>query len=388
MKFKYRAIDPSEKIVNGVLIDSSREIAIQKLKSRGYKVVKIEEVLEKESFKGTFKEGEIPLLFKEISIMLRSGIDLYGAFVLLKNSSDGKKYDFFSNVEKRLKMGESLGEIFEESKIFSKFVISSIKIAEESENLEETFTNMAEYLQELENIRQEVKKSLIYPIILIFTTMLVVNFLILFVVPTFVGLYASRDLEFPLITKIVVNSSNFIRQNFFYIAILLVLIGISIYYYFGIKKRIIFDRFIARTKTGKIYYTERFVSSLDALLTSGVKPQRALVMIRDSFSNEYLKEIFENVLTNISSGMSISTSLKMDRYFDKLFLEIIEVAEMSSSLDSVVGELSTYYRENLKIHLKKMVSYFEPIVILILAAVVGIIVISVAFPMFDIVNFI
>lgn len=111
-------------------------------------------------------------------------------------------------------------------------------------------------------------------------------------------------------------------------------------------------------------------------------------MIRDSFSNEYLKEIFENVLTNISSGMSISTSLKMDRYFDKLFLEIIEVAEMSSSLDSVVGELSTYYRENLKIHLKKMVSYFEPIVILILAVVVGIIVISVALPMFDIVNFI
>ncbi|EFM24741.1 bacterial type II secretion system domain protein F [Peptoniphilus duerdenii ATCC BAA-1640] len=388
MKFKYRAIDPSEKIVNGVLKDSSREIAIQKLKSRGYKVVKIEEVLEEESFKGTFKEGEIPLLFKEISIMLRSGIDLYGAFVLLKNSSDGKKYDFFSNVEKRLKMGESLGEIFEESKIFSKFVISSIKIAEESENLEETFTNMAEYLQELENIRQEVKKSLIYPIILIFTTMLVVNFLIIFVVPTFVGLYASRDLELPLITKIVVNSSNFIRQNFFYIAILLVLIGISIYYYFGIKKRIIFDRFIARTKTGKIYYTERFVSSLDALLSSGVKPQRALVMIRDSFSNEYLKEIFENVLTNISSGMSISTSLKMDRYFNKLFLEIIEVAEMSSSLDSVVGELSTYYRENLKIHLKKMVSYFEPIVILILAVVVGTIVISVALPMFDIVNFI
>ena len=388
MKFKYRAIDPSEKIVNGVLKDSSREIAIQKLKSRGYKVVKIEEVLEEESFKGTFKEGEIPLLFKEISIMLRSGIDLYGAFVLLKNSSDGKKYDFFSNVEKRLKMGESLGEIFEDSKIFSKFVISSIKIAEESENLDETFTNMAEYLQELENIRQEVKKSLIYPIILIFTTMLVVNFLILFVVPTFVGLYASRDLELPLITKIVVNSSNFIRQNFFYIAILLVLIGISIYYYFGIKKRIIFDRFIARTKTGKIYYTERFVSSLDALLTSGVKPQRALVMIRDSFSNEYLKEIFENVLTNISSGMSISTSLKMDRYFNKLFLEIIEVAEMSSSLDSVVGELSTYYRENLKIHLKKMVSYFEPIVILILAVVVGTIVISVALPMFDIVNFI
>lgn len=388
MKFKYRAIDPSEKIVNGVLKDSSREIAIQKLKSRGYKVVKIEEVLEEASFKGAFKEGEIPLLFKEISIMLRSGIDLYGAFVLLKNSSDGKKYEFFSNVEKRLKMGESLGEIFEDSKIFSKFVIYSIKIAEESENLEETFTNMADYLQELENIRQEVKKSLIYPIILIFTTMLVVNFLILFVVPTFVGLYASRDIELPLITKIVVNSSNFIRQNFFYIAILLVLIGISIYYYFGIKKRIIFDRFIARTKTGKIYYTERFVSSLDALLTSGVKPQRALVMIRDSFSNEYLKEIFENVLTNISSGMSISTSLKMDRYFDKLFLEIIEVAEMSSSLDSVVGELSTYYRENLKIHLKKMVSYFEPIVILILAVVVGTIVISVALPMFDIVNFI
>lgn len=388
MKFKYRAIDSSEKIVNGVLKDSSREIAIQKLKSRGYKVVKIEEVLEIESFKGTFKEGEIPLLFKEISIMLRSGIDLYGAFVLLKNSSDGKKYEFFSNLEKRLKMGESLGEIFEDSKIFSKFVISSIKIAEESENLEETFTNMAEYLQELENIRQEVKKSLIYPIILIFTTMLVVNFLIIFVVPTFVGLYASRDLELPLITKIVVNSSNFIRQNFFYIAILLVLIGISIYYYFGIKKRIIFDRFIARTKTGKIYYTERFVSSLDALLSSGVKPQRALVMIRDSFSNEYLKEIFENVLTNISSGMSISTSLKMDRYFNKLFLEIIEVAEMSSSLDSVVGELSTYYRENLKIHLKKMVSYFEPIVILILAVVVGTIVISVALPMFDIVNFI
>lgn len=388
MKFKYRAIDPSEKIVSGVLIDSSREIAIQKLKSRGYQVVKIEEVLEIESFKGTFKEGEIPLLFKEISIMLRSGIDLYGAFVLLKNSSDGKKYEFFSNVEKRLKMGESLGEIFEDSKIFSKFVISSIKIAEESENLEETFTNMADYLQELENIRQEIKKSLIYPIILIFTTMLVVNFLILFVVPTFVGLYASRDIELPLITKIVVNSSNFIRQNFFYIAILLVLIGISIYYYFGIKKRIIFDRFIARTKTGKIYYTERFVSSLDALLSSGIKPQRALVMIRDSFSNEYLKEIFENVLTNISSGMSISTSLKMDRYFDKLFLEIIEVAEMSSSLDSVVGELSTYYRENLKIHLKKMVSYFEPIVILILAVVVGIIVISVALPMFDIVNFI
>lgn len=388
MKFKYRAIDPSEKIVNGVLKDSSREIAIQKLKSRGYKVVKIEEVLEEASFKGAFKEGEIPLLFKEISIMLRSGIDLYGAFVLLKNSSDGKKYEFFSNVEKRLKMGESLGEIFEDSKIFSKFVIYSIKIAEESENLEETFTNMADYLQELENIRQEVKKSLIYPIILIFTTMLVVNFLILFVVPTFVGLYASRDLELPLITKIVVNSSNFIRQNFFYIAILLVLIGISIYYYFGIKKRIIFDRFIARTKTGKIYYTERFVSSLDALLSSGVKPQRALVMIRDSFSNEYLKEIFENVLTNISSGMSISTSLKMDRYFNKLFLEIIEVAEVSSSLDSVVGELSTYYRENLKIHLKKMVSYFEPIVILILAVVVGTIVISVALPMFDIVNFI
>lgn len=205
MKIKYKVLDPSGKIINGVLNDSNEEIAIQKLKSRGYKIIKIEEVLEEQNFKGAFKDGEIPLIFKEISIMLRSGIDLYGAFVLLKNSSDGKKHEFFSNVERRLKFGESLGQIFEDSKIFSKFIVSSIRIAEESENLEEAFTNMAEYLQELENIKQEVKKSLIYPIILIVTTILVINFLTLFVVPTFVGLYASRDMELPAITRFVVK---------------------------------------------------------------------------------------------------------------------------------------------------------------------------------------
>lgn len=388
MKIKYKVLDPSGKIINGVLNDSNEETAIQKLKSRGYKIIKIEEVSEEQNFKGAFKDGEIPLIFKEISIMLRSGIDLYGAFVLLKNSSDGKKFEFFSNVERRLKFGESLGQIFEDSKIFSKFIVSSIKIAEESENLEEAFTNMAEYLQELENIKQEVKKSLIYPIILIVTTILVINFLTLFVVPTFVGLYASRDMELPAITRFVVGSSNFFRDNFFYISTLFILICIFLYYYFGIKKRIKYDRFIARTKIGRTYYTERFVSSLDALLSSGVKPQRALVMVKDSFSNEYLILVFENMLINLSSGMSISTSLKMEKYFDKLFLEIIEVSEMSSSLDLAVGELSIYYRENLRFKLKKMVTYFEPIVILILAAIVGVVVVSVALPMFDIVNFI
>ncbi len=388
MKIKYKVLDPSGKIINGVLNDSNEETAIQKLKSRGYKIIKIEEVSEEQNFKEAFKDGEIPLIFKEISIMLRSGIDLYGAFVLLKNSSDGKKHEFFSNVERRLKFGESLGQIFEDSKIFSKFIVSSIRIAEESENLEEALTNMAEYLQELENTKQEVKKSLIYPIILIVTTILVINFLTLFVVPTFVGLYASRDMELPAITRFVVNTSNFFRDNFFYIMTLFILICIFLYYYFGIKKRIKYDRFIARTKIGRSYYTERFVSSLDALLSSGVKPQRALVMVKDSFSNEYLILVFENVLINLSSGMSISTSLKMEKYFDKLFLEIIEVSEMSSSLDLAVGELSIYYRENLRFKLKKMVTYFEPIVILILAAIVGVVVVSVALPMFDIVNFI
>ena len=388
MKIKYKVLDPSGKIINGVLNDSNEKTAIQKLKSRGYKIIKIEEVSEEQNFKGAFKDGEIPLIFKEISIMLRSGIDLYGAFVLLKNSSDGKKHEFFSNVERRLKFGESLGQIFEDSKIFSRFIVSSIRIAEESENLEEAFTNMAEYLQELENIKQEVKKSLIYPIILIVTTILVINFLTLFVVPTFVGLYASRDMELPAITRFVVNTSNFFRDNFFYIMTFFILICIFLYYYFGIKKRIKYDRFIARTKIGRTYYTERFVSSLDALLSSGVKPQRALVMVKDSFSNEYLILVFENVLINLSSGMSISTSLKMEKYFDKLFLEIIEVSEMSSSLDLAVGELSIYYRENLRFKLKKMVTYFEPIVILILAAIVGVVVVSVALPMFDIVNFI
>lgn len=388
MKIKYKAIDENEKVITGYLEENSAEIAIKKLKSRGLKVVSVTENKSENTFKKTFKSEELPLLFRQIGSSLKSGIDLYMTFEILKRSSTGKNREFFNFVTSELKMGRSLSDVFKESQVFPDFVIQNIKIAEDSENLQETFFKLSDYLREMDEIKSEVKRALIYPIILIATSIIVINFLTIFVVPTFVNLYEIRDITLPLLTRVVVSVSGFVRDNFFILIIFTLLIIFLLYYYFGVKNRIIFDRFIARTKFGRIFYTERFLSSLNTLLDSSINPHEALKMVRDSMTNLYMIKIFDSSIHGIGSGLKIATSLRLENYFPSSLLEIIDASEDSSTLNEVVMEMNFHYKFLLKRSLKTMMSYLEPIIILILSVFVGTLVIAVALPMFNIVNLI
>lgn len=338
------------------------------------------------------KDKELKVICKEMSILLESGCEITKLFNILKNESNKKIGNLIHRIHSNIQMGNSITESFINTNIFSKFFISMIKAGEVSGNLDRVMESLSDYYEKEDKLKSKIINILTYPIILVTLSIGVTLFMLIVIIPNFQIIFENNGINPPVMTKILINTSMFLRNNFTYVIIgILLLISIAFYlkttsqnFKFQIDKikfKIPFLR-----KLTRLIITTRFSRVLYILNSSGVQIINGIEIAANVIDNEFAYERLKISMEYIKRGNTIGESLNLADIFPKLFISMINIGEETGKLDVSLNTINKYYENELDTDIQRFTSMIEPIIIVFLGIIVGGLIISMITPMFDMIN--
>ncbi|MCI5643366.1 MAG: type II secretion system F family protein [Peptoniphilus sp.] len=387
MIYKYKAFRGSEKIKGSIDAASIKDAKL-KLKREGLRPIKIEENIESSNsfdFKRKLKNEDLYILFRQLALLINSGINIENAFEILICEFSEDKSKILSNIRDNLRSGVSLSESMEKTHAFPNLVINMIYVGENTSSLGKIFNSLSNYYIKKRETNSKIIEALAYPIILLITSIFVINFLIINVIPNFSEIFSSNDNLLPLPTRILLNISNFMYINYIYIILILLFLIVFTLIYHRKNPRT-FHKLFLKSKYYRMTKSLKFTFNMDLLLGAGLTIDRSLEIHLNMENNVVLKSKFLEILKNIKSGESFYNSAAKINVFPKILISMIHVGEESSNLKEVFRVMSGFYDEELNNYNKKFLGILGPILIIIMALIIGFIVLSIALPVFDMVN--
>ncbi|MDU2374346.1 MAG: type II secretion system F family protein [Peptoniphilus harei] len=387
MIYKYKAFRGREKVKGNINADNLKE-AKEKLKREGLRPIKIEENIESSNsfdFKKKFKNEDLYILFRQLSLFINSGINIESAFEILSTQFSKDKVKILSDIRDNLRSGSSLSDAMNFTGAFPSLVINMVYVGENTSSLGKIFNRLSDYYIKKRKTRSKIIEAMAYPIILLVTSIFIINFLIINVIPSFAEIFSDNNNLLPLPTRILLGFSNFIYRNYLFIFLgILLLVSIALIYHQKHPKT--FNSFLLKSSYYKMTKSMNLSFNMDLLLGSGLTVDRSLEVISKMERNMSLKERYQEILTKLKAGEHLYKSFQEAEVFSNILLSMIRVGEESSSLSEVFSIMSSYYDEELNSRNQKFLGLMGPILIIIMALIIGFIVLSIALPIFDMVN--
>ncbi|MBS4176186.1 type II secretion system F family protein [Lederbergia citrea] len=396
-RYKYSGRDRSG-LKNGTIHSSSRREAMLKLRNEGIRVIDIEEtpetLLTKDvSIGNPVKLQHLVIFLRQFSTLLKAGVTVVDSTRILAAQTDSKPLaKALQTVEQELREGRPLSEaLSKHGKIFEPFFINMIRAGELSGTMEQTLERIGEHYEKQHHTKQKVVSALAYPLVVSFIAIGVVIFLLVGVVPTFVSMFEDFGGELPAITKFVLDASGFM-QNYWYLIILfvlLVIIGIvllnrnkeSKYYLdYGLLRMPLFGSIMQKAVLA------RMTRTLSSMFSSSVPILQALVMVERIIENEVIARVIKDSRLALERGSSMTEPMKKHWAFPPLVSQMISIGEETGSLDAMLDKVADFYEKEVDAATDRLKSLIEPLMIVILAGLVGLIVTAIMVPMFDIFN--
>lgn len=410
--FTYKAIDKFGKEITSEIEVSNYDEAIMKIRALGYFPTRV--IVKKKQRKagrgtraaapgkaglqmeiripflgiGTVKVKEITLFTRQLSTLIGAGLPLVRSLNILR---DQMKQGSFRGVINGLAEQVEAGGTFSDSllkypKIFSKLFVNTIKAGEVGGVLEVVLTRLAEFSEKAERLRSRVRAALVYPIVVVLIALTVLVFLIIFVIPKFMELYAEIGTEMPLPTLILLRMSDFLQHRW-YVAIFF-MIGTATAYNFLVRipaVRYFVDKMKLRLPVCGILIQKiaiaRFSRTLGTLISSGVPILQALMITKDTSGNEVMARSLARVHDSIREGESIAGPLGKTRIFPLMVVNMINVGEETGSLDQMLNKIADTYDEEVDVTVNGLTSLLEPVLIVVMGLIVGSIVIAMFMPL-------
>jgi type IV pilus assembly protein PilC len=393
MRYKYTAKTKNGKIIKGSAESSSvYELALRLRKNEVFliksrKAIKITEIYTKPNLK------TISMFCKQFSICIKSGIPICDILNLLyeqilHKSIKNSLITIRENVQKGNSLHSSMQKTFN---VYPEFMINMIYLGEESGKLDEILEELSRYYEKEHKLIKKFTNSMIYPCTVFITIMIVSLFLFIKVIPVFISNLNSLDADIPFITRLVLGSSNFLNKNILWILIIcLILVFLFMEYFKTEKGKVIFDKFkfvcpILSSVYKRLIYT-RFSRGLNILLSSGVGLLRAFEIINDVIGDRYFKLKLKIVFDDIKKGEELSRSLDAMNLFPKFFIAMIKIGEETGNLEQMFLTAADIFYEDAEENVEKATALVEPILIIFLGIIIGIIVLSVMLPMLSVMD--
>ena len=400
--YKYTAIDSSGKKVTGVFYAYSKMEVYTYLTNEGNTVLTIETSKYIELFYGPsefnnyrFRNKDLIFWLTQLSTYLKAGITLTDSMRILGKqiSKSPRKKRVFDSIIYNLTLGESFSSALEKQRnSFPALLISMVKAAEATGELEETLDDLASYYTELDNTRKAMINAMSYPAIISVFSIAVVVFIMLYVIPQFEGVYASTEATLNGYTLWVINLSKFFDKNFVYLlsGFILIIVVIIIFYKKVKSFRKSLQIFAMKLPIfGKIIiYKEMnvFAKTFASLLKNNVFITDSMNLLSEITKNEVYKEIMFKTINNIAKGEKISESFKNQWAVPGVAYFMIVTGESTGELAAMMDKVAQYYQTEDKTIINNMKNFIEPTMIIFLAVVVGGIVLAVILPMFSLYN--
>lgn len=396
-RFKYSGRDRTKKRSGTITAGSKRE-ALAKLRDEGIRTTEIFEVpetlLTKEIHIGNpVKLQHLVIYLRQFATLLKAGVSVVESTNILARQTESKALrKALLDIEAELREGNQLSQASaKHDKIFSPMYINMVKAGEAGGNMDETLERLADHYEKQHNTRQKVVAALTYPAVIGLIAIGVVIFLLVSVVPTFVDMFADFGGELPGITKFVLGASEFMQGYWWLILLFILAVVISFSFAKKNKKsKYYLDYAILRMPIfGKLMQKAvlaRMTRTLSSLFTSSVPILQALSIVENVVENEVVSRVVRESRDALEIGQSMTGPMKNHWAFPPLVTQMISIGEETGSLDGMLGKVAEFYEKEVETSTDQLKSLIEPIMIVILAGLVGTIVTSIMIPMFDIFN--
>ena len=394
--FYYEAINGEGKKVKGYHRSGNKQAAIQELRAKNLLLREVKEkqpsILERDiSFGPLVKPEHFVFFCRQFATLIRSGIEIETALSILIDQSPTKRLrEALSEVADRIRNGHSLSKSFaEHPKIFPEMFVNMIAAAEISGGLEDTLLRLAIHYEKEHKTVKQIKSALVYPVIVTIVAIGVVIFLLLNVVPVFTSMFAEQGAELPLVTKIVVGASDLVVQLWWILLLLPIVMFIAIRMFVGTEQgRYSVDLLKFRIPLfGTVFRKAaiaRLTRTLSSLMTSAVPVLQALELTEKVVNNQVYVKVLRQARIALQQGKSLSQPLADSKQFPAIVTQMIHIGEETGQIDAMLEKVSESFENDVEQSVDRLKSTIEPVMLLIVSALVGFIVIAVMTPMFTI----
>jgi type IV pilus assembly protein PilC len=397
----YKARNANGRLIKG-MIEAENEIgAAQAIERLGFSPISVHSQANV-SLEQIFGKGfrrithqEILVFTRQLSTLIATGVPLIQA---LENVNDQTQNIRFKQVIGGTIDSLKNGLTFSESlspypQIFSPLYVSLVKVGEAGGILDKVLIRLAELSTQEIELRSRLTSALVYPAVLAVVAFLIVNFVLVGVLPKFVAIFEASSSNLPLPTKILLSTSNLLR-NYWWLLVLIVvfILGWFRRYYHSSSGRFQVDSLIVRLPMFGPFILKVMVSrlarSIAALTKSGIPILEALSVVEPTISNVLLRGVIQNIRTAISQGQSLTEPFKASGLFPPMVIQLINTGEHSGKLDEMFDKIADFYEPEIESTVRNMTSLLEPVMLLVMGGVVAFIALSVLLPIFNLINII
>ena len=420
--FQYTALDAKGDQTNGVVSAASEAEAIQKIRALNLHPTQIQEegkgskkktpapAKSKAKAKGKGKNNvvlfgagvkpkNLMIFTRQLATLIDSGLPLLRSLTVLeKQEPNPVLKTTVSTLAESVQGGSTFSEsLAQHPRIFNKLYVNMVKAGELGGVLEIVLNRLAEYQEKAQKLKNKIVSAMVYPVIVMFIAVAILVFLMIFIVPKFKEMFADTDQELPLISKIVFGTSefliksSFILPNVVWVFLLIVGIGFGISMWGRTKAgRLIIDTLKLRMPVlGDIQRksaVSRFSRTLGTLVTSGVPILQALNITRDTAGNVVISSAIEKVHEAVKEGESIVTPLQASGVFPNMVISMVDVGEETGQLPEMLMKVAEVYDDEVDGAVTALTSILEPIMIVILALIVGSVVFALFLPLIKMIS--
>lgn len=390
--YSYTAKSSDGRAINGTIEADNEARIIDSLRKQNLTIISIKEVKETKKIGGSggkVKPDDLVIFSRQLATMVDSGIPLVQALDILAEQLEEKGLkEVVNKLRDDVETGSSFSEaLAKHPAVFSKLFINMVMAGERSGMLDDILDKLAGYLEKTNTLRRKVKSSLVYPTMVVTMSGLITLVLILKVIPTFKGIFATLGGELPLPTKILIGFSDWSRHFFPYIVVTSILALVGLKRYINTEKgRLKFDQILLKLPVfGPLFRkvaVAKFSRTLSTLVKSGVPILDSLDIVGKTAGNKVIEAATVKVRLSIREGENIASPLAKSGVFPPMVVRMIAVGEQTGELEKMLGKIADFYDEQVDSAVSGLTSMIEPLIIAFLGIVIGSIVIAMFMPIF------
>jgi len=353
-----------------------------------------EEALKPENYRpGAFEkvsELSIAMSIRHMSVMLRSGISLANTVNIMSEQSENPVLrKIFAAIYLTIQKGVSLAESMRRfPKVFSSIIVSIIEVGEQGGGLDQNLLFLSDYLKKKHDLNKKISGALLYPMIVLFLTAVEMSGVIFFVLPKLETLFLTFK-NIPRYTIVIMQATRFIRLNWYYLLAGLLALALMLYLYFktpnGQKSMSrISLKFPILNKVVKLQILTSVARTVGVLMSNGIPLVRAIRITAETTTNWVYNDILTKVAIEVENGTSLAMALgKYKKFFPETFVKLVELGESSGTLEENLRYLYGFYSEDLQELTNNMASLIEPLLLILIGAMIGMLAIIIIGPIYS-----
>jgi type IV pilus assembly protein PilC len=402
--FVYEARDNAGQLKKDKIDAPNMRMATQRLQEQKMTVINIKEQsggMAQADVLGWYQkfkkvnEQALTVFSRQFATMINAGLAMVRCLDILSEQTEDKKLQqTLIQVRRDVEGGSTLSNaLAKHPTVFSTLYISMVKAGEMGGVLDEVLERLAGFMEKDFALKKKVKSALTYPVVILVMALGIVFFLVTYILPTFVTLFEGMNLELPLPTRILIETTKAVRNPMilFPLIALLVVAGVFINRYINTplgKKQ--YDLLKLNIPVfgllNKKVAISRFCRTLGTLLSSGVPIMQALEIVGKASGNEIIAMTVGKIRESIREGESIASPLGASGMFPPMVTQMVAVGEETGNLDAMLAKISDFYDTEVEYLLSSLTSMLEPIMIVGMGTIVGFIVVSVFLPLYELIG--